>query len=95
MIYVGSWVALIAFWFFAVRLTVKDGIKLTAPFFVLWIAAYFLFPLLGLSGGLYFISFEAVLTLILIFTDQYRSAAKSRNRNRYFVSNGKKMDYGL
>ncbi|MCG8416006.1 MAG: hypothetical protein MI746_17460, partial [Pseudomonadales bacterium] len=72
MLFVANWLVIIVFWYFIIQLAHRDGLKLPAFFGTLWISGYFLFPQLGLEGGLYFISYAALLTLIVIYIDMTR-----------------------
>ena len=80
MLFVAHWLVIIVFWFFIYRLVKLDGIKLPATFAIFWTAGYFLFPLLGLEGGLYFISYGSILALILIYIDLTRAKLGLRNK---------------
>ena len=79
MLWLGSWIVLIGFWFYAVRIALLDSRSLSLGFITLWIIARFGFPQLGIEGPIYFISFAAMLTAIMIFIDLYRSNMGSRN----------------
>lgn len=85
MLFIAHWLVIFVFWFFLAQLARKDGYKLPALFALLWIAGYFLFPLLfpslGLSGGLYFTSYGAVLSLILIYVDMTRETMGLRHKS--------------
>ena len=72
MLIVAYWLVLIVFWFYIVRLLRKDGYKLPTAMTILWLLGFFGFPLIGLEGGLLFISYGAVLSLILIYVDLFR-----------------------
>lgn len=65
-------IALVAFWVFAIRLWAVDGPKIPLIFIGLWLLGLFGFPVLGLSG--FFMSFEAILAVILILIERYKSA---------------------
>ena len=80
MLFIAHWLVIIVFWFFIIRLLRLDGAVLPSCFAVLWIAGYFLFPLLGIEGGLYFISYGALLTLFLIYVDLTRKHLGWRNK---------------
>ena len=79
MLWLGSWIVLIGFWCYALRLGVFDNRWLSLVFVSLWAIAKFGFPLLGIEGPIYFISFAAILTVIMIFIDLYRSNIGRRN----------------
>jgi len=79
MLWLGSWIVLIGFWFYALRLAVRDSRWLSLGFIALWLAAKFGFVQLGIEGPIYFISFAALLTVIMIFIDLYRSKMGMRN----------------
>ena len=79
MLWLGSWIVFIGFWFYAVRIALLDSRSLSLGFVTLWFIAQFGFPQLGVEGSIYFISFAAMLTAIMIFIDIYRSNMGSRN----------------
>jgi hypothetical protein len=79
MLWIGSWIVLIGFWFYALRIALLDSRPLSLSFITLWVIARFGFPLLGIEGPIYFISFAAALTATLIFIDLYRSNRGLRN----------------
>lgn len=81
MLFIAHWLVIFVFWFFLAQLARKDGYKLPAFFALLWIVGYVLFPSLGLSGGLYFTSYGAVLSLILIYVDMTRENMGLRHKN--------------
>ncbi len=78
MLLVANWLVIIVFWYFIIQLAHRDGLKVPAFFGMLWISGYFLFPQLGLEGGLYFISYAALLTLIVIYIDMTRERMGAR-----------------
>lgn len=80
MLWLGSWIVLIGFWFYVLRLAVLDSRWLSLGFISLWVTARFGFVQLGIEGPIYFISFAAILTVIMIFIDLYRSNIGMRNR---------------
>ena len=71
MLFAANWIIPIVFWIYAIRLLQVGGRKLSALFAVTWLLGYFGFPLIGIEGLLYFISFEALLTVALIFITLY------------------------
>ncbi len=79
MLWLGSWIVFIGFWFYTVRLALFDSRWLSLGFIILWAIARPGFPLLGIEGPIYFISFAAMLTAIMIFIDLYRSNMGLRN----------------
>jgi len=79
MLWLGSWIVLIGFWFYALRLAVFDSHWLSLGFITLWVLARFGFPQLDIEGPIYFISFAAILTAIMIFIDLYRNHMGMRN----------------
>jgi hypothetical protein len=79
MLWLGSWIVFIGFWFYALRLALLDSRWLSLGFIVLWAIARLALPQLGIEGPIYFISFAAMLTVILIFIDLYRSKLGLRN----------------
>jgi len=72
MLFAANWIVPLVFWFYVIRLLLNSGRKLPAVFAVIWLLGYFGFPFIGIEGGLYFISFEALLAVVLIFIDLYR-----------------------
>lgn len=72
MLFIANWLVIIVFWYFIIQLAHRDGLKLPAFFGTLWISGYFLFPQIGLEGGLYFISYASLLTLVIIYIDMTR-----------------------
>ena len=72
MLFVANWIVPIVFWFYVIRLVRFGGRTLPALFAFIWLLGYFGFPQIGIEGGLYFISFEALLAVVLIFIDLYR-----------------------
>jgi len=79
MLWLGSWIVLLSFWFYVLRLALLDSRWLSLGFITLWAIARFSFPQLGIEGPIYFISFAAMLTAIMIFIDLYRSNMGLRN----------------
>ncbi len=82
MLWLGSWIVLISFWFYALRLAAQDSPWLSLGFITLWVVAKFGFPQLGIEGPIYFISFAAILTAIMVFIDLYRSNMGLRNSSK-------------
>lgn len=72
MLFAASWIVPIVFWFYVIRLVRFGGRKLPALFAFIWLLGYFGFPRIGIEGGLYFISFEALLTVVMIFVGLYQ-----------------------
>ena len=72
MLWLGSWIVFIAFWFYTLRLARLDSLSLGIGCAALGTIARFGFPSLGTEGPIYFISFTALLTLIMITIDLYR-----------------------
>ena len=64
---------IIVFWAVAIRLWTVDGPKVPVLFIMIWILAFFGFPLLGLTAPL-FMAFEAMLIAILLMVERYKSA---------------------
>ena len=60
MLCLGSWIALLGFWFYALRLARHDSNYLSLPFISLWFVARFGIPQLGIEGPIYFISFHFI-----------------------------------
>lgn len=79
MLWLGSWIVLLGFWFYVLRLAGRDSIYLALAFIILWGIARFGFSQLGLEGPIYFISYSALLTIIMIFIDLYRQNMGLRN----------------
>ncbi len=69
MLFLAHWLVLIVLWFYVLQLARKDGPKLPACIAALWLFGYFAFPQLGIEGDLYFISYGAMLALVLIYVD--------------------------
>ena len=65
-------IALIAFWALAIRVWILDGPKIPLMFIALWLAGFFVFPILHWSGY-FFLSFEAILAVILLLVERYKS----------------------
>ena len=72
MLFAANWIIPIVFWFYVIRLLRNGRRKLPAVFAAIWLLGYFGFPLIGIEGGLYFISFEALLVVVLIFITIYQ-----------------------
>ena len=64
---------LIAFWGITIRLWIVDGAKIPLIFMGLWVLGLFVFSMLGLSSYL-FISFQAVLAVVLLVIEKYNKA---------------------
>lgn len=79
MLWLGSWIVLLSFWFYVIRLALFDGITLSLYFVCAWCIARFGFPQLGIEGPIYFVSFSALLTSAMIFIDLYRHSMGMRN----------------
>ena len=79
MLLLGNWIVLIVFWLTLFRLTRVIGYKLPSCFASLWIIAYFGLPALGLYGGLYFLTFESILAVILILLHVYKTQINTKN----------------
>ncbi|PCI82156.1 MAG: hypothetical protein COB20_00685 [SAR86 cluster bacterium] len=79
MLWLGSWIVFIGFWFYTLRLALLDSRGLSLGFITLWAIARFGFLQLGIEGPIYFISFAAILTAVMIFIDLYRSNMGRRN----------------
>ena len=78
MLFLASWLTLLVFWLFLLRLFRAGGKKTAAAFVILWFGGYFGFPLLGIEGALYFLSYKALLCLALQFIDIYLTNAGKR-----------------
>lgn len=74
-----------AFWFYVLRLARLDGYILPLVFVALWGAARFGLPSLGIEGSIYFISFAALLTALMIFIDLYRDRMGLRDKTRKII----------
>lgn len=72
MLLFGSWIVFFAFWFYALRLARRDGLRLGLGFAALWVVARIGLPGFGIVGPFYFISFAALLTASMILIDLYR-----------------------
>ena len=72
MLWLGSWIVFIGFWVYALKLAILDSRWLAATFISAWIVARVGFAELGIEGPIYFISFTALLTGVMIFIDLYR-----------------------
>ena len=79
MLWIGSWIVLIAFWLYTLRLAMLDSLGLALFFASLWCIARLATPQLGPEGSIYFVSFTALLTVIMIFIDLYRDKMGLRN----------------
>ena len=80
MLFLAHWLVIIVLGFYVIQLARKDGPTLPACIAALWLLGYFAFPRLGLEGGLYFITYGAVLCLILIYVDLIREKMGNRNK---------------
>ena len=78
MLFAANWIIPIVFWLYAFRLLQIGGPKLPALFAVTWLLGYFGFPLIGIEGPLYFISYEALLSVVLIFIYLYKCQISNR-----------------
>lgn len=80
MLWLGSWIVFFTFWFYVLRLARLDGYILPLVFVALWCAARFGLPTLGIEGSIYFVSFAALLTAVMIFIDLYRDKMGLRDK---------------
>lgn len=78
MLFLADWLTLLVFWLFVLRLFRSGGTKTAAAFVILWFSGYFGFPLLGIEGALYFLSYKALLCLALQFMDLYLTNMSKR-----------------
>ena len=78
MLFAANWIIPIVFWLYTFRLLQIGGYKLPAMFAVTWLLGFFGFPLIGIEGSLYFISFEALLSVVLIFIYLYQKQMSKR-----------------
>lgn len=63
---------IVVFWAAVIRLWVVDGPKIPLFFIALWLAGFFGFPYLGISG-LFFLALEAVMAATLLIIAQYKA----------------------
>ena len=66
MLLVAYWILLFVFWFYILKFVKLRKYSLAGSATALWAIAYFSQSFLGIAGGLYFLSFEAVLNFFLI-----------------------------
>lgn len=71
MLFISDWFTFLAFWALVVQLFRLDKRKTVTIFVMLWAGAYFGFPLIGIAGAFYFISFKALLCLAMMFIELY------------------------
>jgi hypothetical protein len=67
-----GFIALLAFWGVAIRLWIVDGPQIPLVFIGMWALAYYVFPILHWS--LFFLTFEAILTVILLIVEKFKSS---------------------
>lgn len=72
MLLLAHWLIIFVLGFYVLQLARKDGLLLPGCIATLWLVGYFGFPLLGIEGGLYFITYGALLCLVLIYMDMTR-----------------------
>lgn len=82
MLFIAHWLVIIVFWFYVVQLMRKDGLKIPLLVAAFWIAGYFVLPGIGLEGGLYFISYGAILSVLLLLIDLVREKMGLRKSGR-------------
>jgi len=70
-----GYLALAAFWVLVIKLWIPDGPKIPLIFIALWILGLFGFPILGWDSGYQFMSFQAILAVIVIVIDRCKNAA--------------------
>jgi len=68
-----AWIVIIAFWTVAIRLWIVDGPKTPLIFIALWVGGLLLSRPMGLPGYV-FMSYQAVLAVILLVVERYKSA---------------------
>ncbi|HAJ76920.1 MAG: hypothetical protein QGG54_04890 [Gammaproteobacteria bacterium] len=83
MLFLASWIAPIVFWFYVFRLTRLIGYRIPGLFAVLWGAAFLGQSILGIYGGLYFITFESILAVVLIMMHLYVSQTTRGNADAF------------
>ena len=66
MLLVAYWILLFVFWFYILQFIKLKKYRIAGLATVFWTIAYFGLPTIGIAGGLYFVSFEAILIFILI-----------------------------
>lgn len=66
------WIALGAFWIFAIRLWIVDGPKTPLIFIALWVLGLVVASFFHLNQYI-FLSYEAVLAAILVVIERYKS----------------------
>ncbi len=70
MLLAAYWILLFVFWFYVLKFVKLRKYRLAGSATALWAIAYFGQPFSGVAGGLYFLSFEAVLNFFLIILYQ-------------------------
>ena len=71
-----GWIALGAFWVFAIKLWISYGPKIPLIFITIWFLGFFGFPAIGWNDGYQFMSFQAILAVILIIIEKYKNAVR-------------------
>jgi len=73
MLFLASWLVFFLFWYFVYRNTIKYGPKLSLAVALVWFCGFIGNTFIGIVGPLYFTSLQALLCVVLICFDSYKS----------------------
>ncbi|NKB32402.1 MAG: hypothetical protein GKR91_04820 [Pseudomonadales bacterium] len=73
MLFIGTWVVAVVFWYYIYRITIRYGYKIPLIAALIWYAAFAARMFLGFGAAL-FVPTQALLSFFLIVLDYYKSS---------------------